>query len=397
MLKNISIILLVALQLGCASGERQERIGGSTSLDYSLDTVLIDPGDELLFVSGMLYNADLSTDGKYLYNFNQHDHTFEQIDLVELKLVRKYPFEKEGPNGTGEFFRSFFLMENDHLLIISFPNSGIFDLNGNKLRELKFQGVGKDGDKIGDGQAFMVSMNLPNEEDQYLGYVRDIEEKSTEVMRVDLKEGWTKRISLPHYDKLKRFELQFTDGKGYMVSGPQTFLVWEGGKLLLGSNLTNEIYQYLPELDSVVVKTYQSRLTENEKTETSANEFESQEAFKKAILQVREEISFSPPVWDDLNKVYYRFSHKEIFEDITTEAFQWPTAVAAEVFLTLFDENLGMLAESKIPDLTMPPQKHFVKDGKIWMFVNVEDEMGFARLTMDLGMQPLPSDGVQAN
>ncbi|WP_162341029.1 DUF4221 family protein [Cyclobacterium salsum] len=395
-MKNIiSIILLLAVHLGCSSEERLENIGGRTSLDYSLDTVLIDPGEELLFVSGRLYQSDLSPDHRFLYNFNHHDHALEKIDLDEMRLVQKYPFEKEGPNGTGDFFRSFFLLDNDQLMIISFPSPAIFDLNGQKLQELKFQGVGTGADKIGEEQPFRVSMHLAEENDQYLGYVRNIEEKSTELMRVDLKEGWTKRISLPHYDRLKQFELQYTDGKSYMVSGPQTFMVWEGGKILLGSNLTNEIYEYLPEEDSLLVRSYQSQLTENAKTEVPATEFDSQQAFIEAIVQVREEISFSPPVWDENNRVYYRFSHKEVFEEQNTESFEWPTAANAEVFLTIFDENLDMLAESKIPDLSMPPQKHFVKDGKLWMFVNVEDEMGFARLSLDLGIEPLPADGIQ--
>lgn len=95
--------------------------------------------------------------------------------------------------------------------------------------------------------------------------------------------------------------------------------------------------------------------------------------------------------------MYYRFSHKEVFEDASTEAFQFPTATGAEVFLTIFDENLSMLAETEISSISMPPQKHFVKDGKIWMFVNMEDEIGFVRLAIDLGMEPLPSDGIQRN
>ncbi|MEX2568707.1 MAG: DUF4221 family protein [Cyclobacteriaceae bacterium] len=397
MAKLFPLMLFLVFQLGCTSENQLENLSGSTSMDYALDTVVIDPGEELLFVSGRLYNSDLSPDGRYLYNFNQHDHSFEQIDLDEKKLVRKHAFEKEGPNGTGEFFRSFFLLDNDHMVIISFPNPGIFDLSGKKLKELNFQGVGKNADKIGDGEAFLVSTNLPNKVGQYLGFIRNIEEKFTELMRVDLKEGLTKRMVIPKSQDLRKFELQFTDGKGYMVSGPQTFLIMEGGKILLGTNLTNEFYQYLPESDSLVVKTYQSQLTEDEKSIPAAHEFDSQEEFLGAIRQVREEISFSPPVWDDLNRVYYRFSYKELLEEANTETFQWPDATSAEVFMTVFDENLDMLAETKIPAITMPPLKHFVKDGKIWMFVNVEDEMGFVRLSIDLGLEPSPSDGIQRN
>ncbi|MBD3628428.1 DUF4221 family protein [Cyclobacterium sp.] len=394
MAKIFPLLVFLLIQIACTSENQMETLSGSTSLDYALDTVIIDPGEELLFVAGRLYNSDLSPDGKYLYNYNQHDHSFEQIDLDEKKFVRKLPFEKEGPNGTGDFFRSFFLLDDEHILIVTFPNPLIFDLNGKKLKELKFQELITDDSKTDVRQAFLVEMNLPEQKNQYLGFLRSFEAKSTELMRVDLNEGSTKTMSIPQFENLKNFSLQFTDGKSSMISGPQTYLSRKGGKILLGSNLRNEIYQYLPETDSLRVFTYQSQLTDNEKTIPGASEFDTQEGFLEAIRQVREEISFSPPVWDERNKVYYRFSHKEVLEEPDTENFQWPAATSAEVYLTLFDENLEMLAETAVPDITMPPQMHFVKDGKIWMFVNVEDEVGFARLSMDLGRRTFPSEGV---
>ncbi|WP_375585049.1 DUF4221 family protein [Cyclobacterium xiamenense] len=395
--KYFPLTVFLLFQIGCTGKNPAENLSGKTSLDYSLDTVVIDPGEELLFVAGRVYQSDLSPDRKYLYNYNQHDHSFEQIDLDEKKLVRKLPFEKEGPDGTGDFFRSFFLLDNDHLVIISFPDPAVFEMSGKKLKELKFQELITDSGKTDARQAFLVAMGLPDQESQYLGFLRSFEAKSTELMRVDLNEGSTQTISIPQFENLKNFNMKFTDGKGLMVSGPQTYLIREGGKILLGSNVRNEIYQYLPETDSLQVYTYTSQLTENEKTAPGVSEFDTQDGFLEAIRQVREEISFSSPIWDEQNRVYYRFSHKEVLEETNSENFQWPSATGGEVFLTLFDENLNMLAETRIPDIRMPPQKHFVKDGTIWMFVNVEDEMGFARLSMDLGRRGSPSDGISVN
>ncbi|SHM63203.1 protein of unknown function [Cyclobacterium lianum] len=397
MARIFPLLVLLLFQIACDSKDPLDNLKGSTTLDYTLDTVMIDPGEELLSVAGQLYQSDLSPDGRYLYNFNQHDHSFEQIDLDEKKLVRKLPFEKEGPNGTGEFFRSFFLLDNDHLVIISFPNPGVFNLKGQKLKQLEFQGLDTGDGKIGEGQAFLVELNLPNQQDQFLGYLRSYETKSRALMRVDLSDGSTRTMSVPEFETLQNFELQYTDGKGYMISGPQTYLVREGGKILLGSNVQNKIYQYLPETDSLLARSYQSQLTEDKKTVPAGKEFDTQEGFLEAITKVREEISFSSPKWDEKNKVYYRFSHKEVLEEPDTENFQWPAATAAEVYLTVFDENLDMLAESRIPDITMPPKKHFVKDGKIWMFVNVEDEMGFARMAIDMGRRGVPSEGISVN
>jgi hypothetical protein len=50
------------------------------------------------------------------------------------------------------------------------------------------------------------------------------------------------------------------------------------------------------------------------------------------------------------------------------------------VFISIFDEDLNLLTESPVTEQTAPPKKHFVKDGKIWIFENVEDELAFIRL-----------------
>ena len=45
---------------------------------------------------------------------------------------------------------------------------------------------------------------------------------------------------------------------------------------------------------------------------------------------------------------------------------------------------MEMLAESIVPELKNIPQTYFVKDGAVWIFENMEDELGFVRLSIDL-------------
>jgi len=45
---------------------------------------------------------------------------------------------------------------------------------------------------------------------------------------------------------------------------------------------------------------------------------------------------------------------------------------------------LNLIQEAKLPFLTQKPLRHFIKDGMLWLFVNLEDEMGFIRLRVDL-------------
>jgi hypothetical protein len=51
--------------------------------------------------------------------------------------------------------------------------------------------------------------------------------------------------------------------------------------------------------------------------------------------------------------------------------------------LTILDENLQIIGESKVPELKRAPSTHFVKDGKIWIFENIDDEMAFVRLSIN--------------
>ncbi|NHE58879.1 hypothetical protein [Cyclobacterium plantarum] len=53
-----------------------------------------------------------------------------------------------------------------------------------------------------------------------------------------------------------------------------------------------------------------------------------------------------------------------------------------KVYLTAFDKDLNMLGEILVPQLRKKPARHFAKDGKIWIYEKMEDEMGFVRLAI---------------
>lgn len=85
-----------------------------------------------------------------------------------------------------------------------------------------------------------------------------------------------------------------------------------------------------------------------------------------------------PPIWDRKNQVFYRFSYQEFaFESKIKEN------VKSKVYLTVLDKDLNQLGETLVPQLIKKPAKHFAKDGKIWIYENVEDELGFVRLAFD--------------
>ncbi|GHB40385.1 hypothetical protein [Mongoliitalea lutea] len=55
-----------------------------------------------------------------------------------------------------------------------------------------------------------------------------------------------------------------------------------------------------------------------------------------------------------------------------------------KLYLSVFDKDLQLLGESIVPISLARLSKAFVKDGKIWIYQNMEDELGFVRLKVSL-------------
>lgn len=103
-MKYLPILAIVFIFISCE--KKQKELDGP-KLAYTVDTVMIDPGDEILFLRYRLNSADISNDGKYLINFNMDDHTVEKINLDGLRLEQKLPFETDGPDGKLWVYQNF--------------------------------------------------------------------------------------------------------------------------------------------------------------------------------------------------------------------------------------------------------------------------------------------------
>lgn len=88
-------LIFGVLLVSCGSRENQseEKYPGLT---LQVDTVRIDPKDELLFIKQNLSISGLSKDQRYLYNFDTEQHQLEKIDLDNLMLDQKFPSRKRG-------------------------------------------------------------------------------------------------------------------------------------------------------------------------------------------------------------------------------------------------------------------------------------------------------------
>jgi hypothetical protein len=156
-------------------------------------------------------------------------------------------------------------------------------------------------------------------------------------------------------------------------------LTHSNNKIILSNNLGSDLYILELDTEILIHKPIEHHSIPSRKSLKLSLVVESISQLHQRKRQLGEDINFTAPVWDELNQVYYRFAyfmkHKEV------NGKQEPAG--AKVFLIALDKDFNLLSEAPLEAVKKIPGRHFVKDGKIWMFVNVEDEMGFVRLSFN--------------
>ena len=89
------------------------------------------------------------------------------------------------------------------------------------------------------------------------------------------------------------------------------------------------------------------------------------------------QIGFEKLLWDDSSKRFFRFGRKLLPKENDED----PTK--AELYLFAYDADLKLIGEKFLEDVDQIPSSPFFKDGKLYSYVNVEDELGFAVFTFN--------------
>jgi hypothetical protein len=347
-----------------------------SNLEFSVDTVIIDPGDEIIFLKHQLLNADMGKDGKYFLNFNNDDHTLEKINLDKLRLEEKVPFDTEGPNGTGPGIGMMKVHSDSQITMNNLSHTSLFSLEGEKVRTIYFENFSLGLYSMEDREYLKPERVLDKDENQLYGLIYRFQEKSFALCILDLETFEVERLELKSFENLSKFQIYYTPGNSRIAHQLDVDLKKIENKVIISNEITNILMWYDTVRDSLFTKSYASQLTANQKEKEYVTEYETLEEFEIAKRKLRQEINFMPPFWEEQGECFYRFSHQEI-ENTGGERTR------SKVYLTALDKDLNLLGETLIPHLTKKPGKHFAKDGEIWIYENINDEMGFVRLKME--------------
>lgn len=374
-------LILICSGIFACSSRNSSNLINDKEITVSIDTVYLDGKGEILYLSNNLSLSGFSKDNAFLYNFNPQAPQVEVLDLDNLQFVKRIPFDLEGPNGVGEYVNGFQLLGEDSVYINSFFQYGIFNWSAEKIMDLGFRDIMYEEWLVDD---FFKSNNLHVASlDGYklAGIFNDWRSGDSDPVfgMLDLKNKEFYLDSLNGFDYLENFSPKNAE------SGRKEPLYWvisrmENNDILIGNNIGSDLYIFNTNTEVIEFKSFENSLFPSRKTIQVPKTISSFDDYHRAYLESQEDINFHLPVWDESNQLYYRFSYKNKLGDVDGDL----APVSAKVFLSIIDQDLNLVVESEIQELKKSPNFHFVKDGRIWIFENVKDEVSFIRVKIDL-------------
>ncbi len=358
---------------GCNSSEKAESGNVLDNLTLSVDTVVMDSGDQVVNLQFGPSLFGISPDQKRYYFMNRNSGELAVFDLEEKKLIKKILFEKEGPNAIPNFVYSFQLLNENRLLILDPRNFGVYDSSGLKVSQIPF---GKDKfSELTDEEAYSLVSGFQADDRRqwYVSLPNDPQLAQVRLAVWKNAASQARLIALPDFGFLTKFTLVFRKGNSYSAAGFASLnLKMQENQVIAYSSGTSSVYTYDLESDSLQLKTYKPKLVHTQAAVPDVSEFSTKESFDEAIKTAQAQVFFGDLLWNQDHGIYFRFA------SITKLNSNLELPSKSEVFLLAFDEEMNLIGESKVDQLPSQPEWAFFKDGKLWSYVNVEDELGFA-------------------
>jgi len=374
-MKNYLLLAFSLLLFSC--GEKDgEKQADFSNITFQIDTVLIDPGDQIVMAASNMFLSGFSNDYSRLYNYDVENGELEVIDLDLLKLEKKLPVEKEGPNGVGVAF--WFDYWNDSLFAFyTHTQIKLFDHNLKNVGQLDLRNspVSKMG--LGLGYRFHNSFCFLESPKRVLAPVENFGNDYLHFADMDFENEKTEIIDDTRLHIVNDYKIRLIQGRTFQsVIQPHGLLYWKNSTYIF-NQANNEILKYHFEENKVIPVNVQTGKIPVGKSKAYRLETESYQEFVSQVGAMQEEIAFGKLVVNTQSGEFYRIAHRKTQASYEGNPSKW------DVFLIKYDPDFKLLAEIKIIDNGQIPEyysDYFVKENKLWVRLNIHDELAFIRI-----------------
>ena len=347
-------------------------------LSFKIDTVLTDSKGTLIYLPQGLNNSDLSPNKKFLFALNSKSNKLYQFDLERFELVESYQFEKEGPNSVPPKIWNFQLLDGQKIGFTDYHIAGIYNFQTQKLFSFQFSENDFSDliDTPTEAKYERLQFSADGKEIYFLH--QNIEGEKVYLGIFDPKIKKEELVDLVEFEFLTRLRFTHSEGIAHHIADFATLgLKMEANRAIIYSKGTSKVYLYDLASGSLTFKSPKHELVPNDQIPPFSNKVSSIQEVIDASESLLFQISYHDILYDDQQEKYFRFG-------TIMEKTENPSPnTKKEVYLFAYDQNFNLIGETQIKELNKVPANPFFKDGKLYSYVNVEDELGFAVFTFD--------------
>ncbi|WP_075348864.1 DUF4221 family protein [Algoriphagus marinus] len=375
MKKPLYLAVLVGF-FACSEKDVASDSDRSVDFSYSLDTVIVDAGDEFIYLNWDLTASATSPDGSYLYNWDQGKNSVQFINLENLMLEKILPLEVEGPNGIGtDRVYHIYTSEDNKLVLTDTYTVAVIDFDGKKSLGFQYVNSGFKGDKLPETMRITYQEFISNDGKFLIATYGDLQmnEPPSGIALFDLEKKELSLKSIPTFYEQEPYLFKYYfDGNLAGMNEADIHLMMKNDSVIFSSSVFNKVYFYQFATDSTTSLDFQSKYTSTRAPGNYPKQTNTYPEFMDIAKVFEQEVSYGRLFFDDQNKVYWRFA-KEM-DSMKGDTIQYKTV------LTAFDPQFNQLHEELLPSDFDLPDTYFAREGMIYTFLNINDELAFVRI-----------------
>lgn len=334
--------------------------------EYRIDTVMITTGDELLYLGDQfkfLGYSDISSDKSELFILDYENTKLISIDLVNNKLDKIIPLEKEGPDGVGDWVSELQVV-NDSTLTLMGNNSMIFiNLDGKLIKKINIEHLFYFNDDL--LRSYLKGGFLYKENRFYL-FPSEIGSLPSQLMIYNSDNDSYKLFFNPYADLLKSNASKTWINKSEFLKIPQFYLNEGPSGVILTSTTLPQLFIFSDQENTFNEVFSDSKYFEEVEKSDKILDVYGQEATDEWQKEQGKKMRYLLPEWDNKTKHLFRWAYKLASDGINYENY-----------LFISDSTYKLVGEYHIKGIKMKPKKMLIIGSKIYIAANFEDELGF--------------------
>jgi hypothetical protein len=377
MKKLLSFLSLIILASCGESGnaEKSEPVNILENLQIMVDTLTIEASGEI-FMPDMLFAQAQSADGNRIFSFYEPDFEFFEISLEKRQLLKRHPFQREGPNGIKGWMVSFQMLDADEAFLRDELGPNLFGLDGIKTKayELDFESIL--GFKAEGPFSQQDDLHISPDKSRFVFLPMNFGEPVKGLASIEIKNQTGKILEIPALDLTSKFQVIWQEGNSSAFFGDAIQLQLINDQFIVFSGSTSDVYSYDYQLDSLRLITFDHQLVENSKSGEFETVADTRERQMETVAQIRKQITFNKFYWDPSRKMYFRFGTKNFI--MPSPGVQR----SSDCYLFAYDENLNLVGEKFLEEFKNIPYSGYFYNGQFYSYTPVADEAGFAVFTL---------------